>query len=116
MDEIQFRWSRLFAHWFKPDSKLERWFNPRKSWRNKWMSKYAVVDFIMSTVLVFLTDFWHFLKFIFLNSFFLLILLLLDNSGYWYQYLLVMALMNIVWGLFFELFNGILGWLSDKYD
>ncbi|MDD5649177.1 MAG: hypothetical protein PHF86_01985 [Candidatus Nanoarchaeia archaeon] len=60
MDVLKTRWSKsIFRFWPNQD-----WIDPTKSWKNKWMSKYNWVDFIMSTSLVFLTDFWHLCKFL----------------------------------------------------
>lgn len=43
------------------------WFNPRVSWENKWnWWPTKVGRFLMSTVFVFVTDFWHLCKFVML--------------------------------------------------
>lgn len=78
MDVLKTRWIKsIFRFW--PN---QNWVDPVKSWKNKWMSKYKLVDFIMSTSLVFLTDFWHLCKFLMIVSFCLSIVLykpLLNN-------------------------------------
>jgi len=115
-DEIRFRWKRLFGHWFKPGSKGEQWFNPSKSWTNKWFGKSKIVDFIFSTVLVFVTDFWHFLKFTVINSVFSIFLILLHLQLSTLEFIAALAFLNIAWGVIFEGFiRGIYGALSDKY-
>ena len=115
-DEIRFRWGRLFGHWFKPGTKAEQWFNPSLSWENKWISEFLFVKFIMSTVFVWLTDFWHLLKFLIVSSIYVIILILLDLRYSFWEQLAIFALMHLLWGVIFEGFTrGIYGALSDKY-
>lgn len=44
----------------------QNWLNPKISYVNKWKPKSKIGDLIMSTALVWITDFWHNLKFIML--------------------------------------------------
>ena len=113
MDEIQFHWERLFGHWF-PAGK-DQWWNPAISWKNKYKESYFWTV-IFSTILVFTTDFWHLLKFLFLNSIFLIIALMSDPGIEWWKYVLVLIFLNVCWGILFELFNIIYGWFSEKYN
>jgi len=116
MAEIRFHWPRLFAHWFPAGH--DQWWNPSISWQNKYFES-GFLTFIFSTLLVPFTDFYHFLQFIFLNCIFLFILLLQTKVGKggekWWRYALVLLIINICWGILFELFLGIYGALSDKY-
>lgn len=106
MDEIDHRWSRWFGKVIK-NEKLAKWLNPRLSWHNK-KSNNKIVQFILSTLLIFITDFWHLLKFIFINSIFTIIILLFKLP--WE----VIIIMNLGWGAVFEFVNGIYGLLSDN--
>ena len=107
MDEIDHRWSRWFGKVIKPGSNLVFWMNPRLSWVNKHF-KNKFVTFIFSTLLVWLTDFWHLLKFIFLNSIFAIVIILAELD---WRLLLIF---NLGWGVVFELFfTGVYGMLSD---
>lgn len=117
MDEIQFRWSRVFGRWFKPGSKLEKWFNPSVSWKNKYIFKSRVLNFLVESALVCVTDFWHFLKFVTINSVFGAFLSVLELP-YWgaLDYIVVMILLNLTWGVLFEFVNGIFGSISDFYN
>lgn len=64
MDVLRYRWDTcVFRTW-----KNQNWINPSLSWLNKWKSKTKFGDLIMSTVLVWITDFWHFAKFLMLLS------------------------------------------------
>jgi hypothetical protein len=40
----------------------QNWVNPALSWPNKWKPDSRTGDLIMSTVLVWVTDFWHLCK------------------------------------------------------
>jgi hypothetical protein len=110
-DEIRFHWGRLFGHWFKPGTKLAQWFDPAISHTNKYF-KSNVLTFIFSTVLVFLTDFWHFLKGIVINCVFSIILILLKSD---YSFILSLLVLNLAWGVIFEGVNLIFKILSKKY-
>lgn len=48
------------------DMKAQQWINPGLSWTNKWKPTSKLGDLIMSTVLVWVTDLWHFVKMIML--------------------------------------------------
>lgn len=112
MDEIRFHWSRIFAYWFPVDKKISDWFNPSVSWRNKYLFKDSkLLTFVLSSPLVFLTDFWHFLKFIMLNSIYGIIILLIEVDTPWYWLIIGM---NFAWGVIFEFTSGVYGVFADK--
>ena len=115
-DEIRFHWSRLFAHWFKPNSKTEQWFNPSKSWTNKYISNSKILTLLFSTVLVGFTDFWHFLKGVMINSIMVAVVIAAGFIGTILEWCVLMLLLNIIWGGIYEgVTRGIFGALSDKY-
>lgn len=111
MDKIRYRyeltiWSRLGKSW---------WFDPRKSHNNKyWYSDKnyprivkLVLYFIFTTVLVWTTDFWHFLKFIKLNLIFIWIIIL-----FYGQFCIIPLLIFwLFWGIVFEM-NYKLKWIK----
>ena len=116
-DEIRFHWSRFFGKILKPGSKIELWMNPSKSWEIKWLGKSRLVDLIMSTAFVWLTDLWHLLKALIINSLFVICLLLIGVHWSLWEWLVALLLLNITWGGVFELFfAGIYGALSDKVN
>jgi hypothetical protein len=58
MDVLRYRYNTsIFRFW-----KNQEWINPSLSWVNKWKPTTKLGDLIMSTVLVWVTDFWHFVK------------------------------------------------------
>lgn len=107
MDEIRHHWSRWFGKVVKRDF-WKKWMNPSLSFNNKWKI-HPALGWLFSTALVWVTDFWHFLKAIMLNSFFLSIIILLDFPILWG---LVMA--NVGWGILYETTRGTYGLLSDR--
>ena len=113
-DEIRFHWSRIFGHWFKVGSKAEQWFNPAKSWINKYKDS-KLLTFLFSRPLVFLTDFWHMLKFIKINSILAIILIQFNLQWSVWEYVVAFALLNLGWGIFYEFTLSIYGAFSDKY-
>ena len=113
MDEIDFHWYRLFEKIFPPGSKCESWFNPSISWKNKYSTNSKFLNFLLSTVLVFVTDFWHCLKFLFLSCIWLIIMFLAEPGAGAGEYALGVVLLHLAWGFIFELTMGILGAISD---
>lgn len=107
MDEIDHHWYRWFGQVFKNEN-LTHWMNPRLSWTNKHF-KNQFLTFIFSTLLVWITDFWHFLKFVFLNCIFGIIIIL---TGWDWKLIIIF---NLGWGTLFIFFIGFYGLLSDKY-
>lgn len=107
MDEIDHHWYRWFGKVIK-NANLIHWMNPRLSWTNKHFEN-RFLTFIFSTLLVWLTDFWHFLKLVFLNCIFGIIIIL---TGWDWKLIIVF---NLGWGVLFEFVLGIYGLLSDKY-
>jgi len=70
MDKVRFHYSTSI---FK--DKNELFWNPSKSWKNKWKngdSTQGEKFWLSSTVLVFTTDAWHLFQMIFLTAIFLL--------------------------------------------
>lgn len=64
MDVLKVRYNTsIFSQW--PN---QNWVNPAFSWRNKWKSKNKIIRYLMSTVLVWTTDMWHFVKMLMLVS------------------------------------------------
>ena len=70
-----------------------------------------LLTFVLSSPLVFLTDFWHFLKFIMLNSIYGIIILLIEVDTPWYWLIIGM---NFAWGVIFEFTSGVYGVFADK--
>jgi len=58
MDVLKYRFKKsIFSTW-----KYQDWINPALSWDNKWKPTSKFGDLIMSTVFVWVTDMWHFVK------------------------------------------------------
>lgn len=112
MDELRFHFARVFGK-IIPE-KYYSWWNPVISWENKYHFKNNFLRFIFSTVLVWTTDAWHFFKFISLSSLFLIILLFENKDLSWWQYLIELAVVHLIFGFFSESFWWILAWLSEK--
>ena len=91
MDEVKHKYDRFFGK-ILPDS-CDGWFNPAKSWQNKWFAESAFLDVMFSTVLVWVTDFWHFSKTVMLVCIGFIIVILENSTLLWWQYALeVLAL------------------------
>jgi hypothetical protein len=87
------------------------YWNPAKSWRNKYKQKmpFKGPAFIGSTTfLSFLTDAWHLFQF--LSNTFLALSVLVVFLHYttisWWAGLAIFLGMKLTWGVFFELFYG----------
>ena len=80
-DSLQFHYSSSFARNWNPD-----YWNPAKSWRRKYKNsdpKQGAAFFGSTTVLVFLTDGWHLVKFLQMACFRLAVVLLLPFVWYY---------------------------------
>jgi len=108
-DEIQFKWDRFFGKVFKNPG-IVRWMKPSISWKNKYVVGSRTLTWILSVPLVFITDFWHFLKFVFLNCVFFIILLILGLPDQWLFHLIFM---NLGWGIIYETAKSFYGLFSD---
>lgn len=116
MDEIQFHWNRLFGKIIPKGGRLESWMNPSISWRNKYATKSQFLNFILGSVLVFITDFWHFLKAGFLSCIAIIILILIDPKAIFGDYILWLIIIGGSWWFVFEFTNGIIGAISDRFN
>lgn len=79
------------------------YFNPAVSWRNKYKDGNPVNGerfFGSTTFLVWLTDFWHLLKFIKMNCVWVAISVL---CGIWWVYLIGMILHGVVFEITYRL-------------
>ena len=100
MDKLQFHFHEsVFSN-----MKSTNWWNPYKSWKNKWKNgdKSQGEKFLFSsTLFVFTTDAWHFFKFVrnlLLFTCWIPVIFLLDSI--WHT-LLTVALYRILYGVGF---------------
>ena len=98
MDVLRYRWTTsIFRFW-----KNQHWINPALSWSNKWKLDTKIGDFIMSTFLVFLTDFWHFCKFLMLLAVFCSIVFYIPLINWWADILILYCTFTITFEVFFS--------------
>lgn len=77
----------------------EQFWNPKKSWKNKWKIPDEKEKFPGSTtIFVFVTDGYHLMQFIFLNCLFVAIAINVDQFAWYWKY----AAIRIFYSLFFE--------------
>lgn len=113
MDTIRYRWDRTIFSRVNKNSWFYKWANPAVSHKNKYFLTKFLGDnkfinyliylgtFLLKNPLVIFTDLWHAMKFIMLNSFFLIIIksfLFLDLSVIIY----LLFMINLLWGIFFD--------------
>lgn len=97
-DKLQFHFDNSI---FK---NLGTWWNPQESWKNKWKNgnkEEGEKFFLSSTLLVSLTDAWHFFGLIRNFSIFVVIGILI-NPLYILYYILFFALFHILFTYLFE--------------
>ena len=101
MDKLQFHYGKSI---FKLYRKQQYW-NPKLSWANKYKQDLKTPKFICSTTcLVFLTDAWHFFKFLrTLVMFVGLIIIGFNSTSVWFV-ILFTIIARILFGLAFQLF------------
>ena len=79
------------------------YFNPKKSWRNKYKynnQAYGPKFFGSTTFLVWLTDFWHLLKFIKMNCVWVTLAV---TIGIWWLYFVGMLFHGIIFELSYRI-------------
>lgn len=107
MDTLQFHYSTSIFKNFKN----QNFFNPEISWKNKWYmdSKGNILGekFLgSSTVFTFLTDAWHFFKFIMLTSIFLVIVFytpIIKIESAFLEFVANFILLRLIYGCVFEI-------------
>ena len=115
MDEIRFHWSRFFGKLFKPGTKLEKWFNPSISWQNKYLFKSKFLNFIFGSVFVWVTDFWHLLKSIIIDSIIISFFIVLPTQGWTFvDYLIVWGFIRASQGILFEVTEAFYDTIGSK--
>lgn len=98
MDVLKYRWNIcIFKSW--PN---QNWINPSISWKNKWNSKNKIVNFLMSTIFVFITDFWHFCKFLMILFLISAIVFYIPYINKWVDLLIFYCTFTITFEIFFS--------------
>jgi len=102
MDILDFKFSKsVFSNW-----KNQQWINPELSSQNKWKYVNGVWCgerfFGSSTFLVFVTDFWHFCKFLMLLSICASVVFYKPLINWWIDLLLLYCTFTITFEIFFS--------------
>lgn len=100
MDKIQFHYDKSI---FSQDKYKQTFWNPTKSWVNKWKDDSAKEEKFLgsSSIFVFTTDAWHLFKF-FRNTFLFIGLPLLSFGSM--NIILAAILARIIYGLVFTIY------------
>lgn len=99
MDKIQFHFEKSI---FNANSYNRLFWNPLYSWENKWNKDLTKPKFFLSTtLLVFLTDGWHFFKFLRNTTLFIGLPLLVLSP---INIIISVIIARIIYGLVFTLF------------
>lgn len=109
--------NKMLFHYRNSIFKLNDWYNPEKSWRNKWKlnhdrtlmtdayGKYIERFKFSSTLLVMFTDAWHLFEFIFRICFAtsFICIALLTNYSKWFNfgYVIVYLIFTFTFHIFF---------------
>ena len=103
MDVLQFKFVRSI---FKRD-KVQQWIDPSISSQNKWKyNEYGIwigeKFFGSSTFFVFLTDFWHFAKFMMLLFIMASIIFYQPLVNWWVDILIMYCAFTVTFEIFFS--------------
>lgn len=97
MDTLQF-------HYYQMRWKLNpQYWNPEISWQNKYnwgKGKSKLIQWLLQNPLVFITDGWHLMQFVFLNSIIMVPAIVQTE----YNFLLVFLIIRVIFGSLFSLF------------
>ena len=103
MDKISHHYSASIFSKLNPD-----WWNPAYSWINKYKNPVSKEPkfFLSTSLLVFVTDAWHFFQFIMLTSLQIIIGLSINLifDLKWYYVIVIVIALKILWGGIFTLF------------
>ena len=98
MDVLKVRYkTSIFRFW-----KNQQWINHSLSWHNKWKPKTKFGDLIMSTVLVWVTDMWHFVKMLMLMCIAAAIIFADPALAWWLDILIMYFAFTATFELFFS--------------
>ena len=99
MDVLRYRYdTSIFRFW-----KNQNWVNPSLSWPNKWKPTTKIGDLIMSTVLVWVTDFWHLCKFLMLMAIMSSVVLYQPHLiNWWVDLLLIYSTFTVIFEIFYS--------------
>ena len=101
MDTLQF-------HYYEMRWKLNpQYWNPEISWQNKYTwskGKGKFFEWLLCGPLVFITDGWHLMQFIFLNS----IMIVPAIVQPWWNPIIVFFVIRIIFGVLFSLFYNLI--------
>lgn len=99
MDVLRYRYKiSIFKDW-----KHQDWVNPSLSQKNKWKPKSKFGDLVMSTVLVWVTDMWHFVKMLMLMCIMLSVVFYVPMTLYWWvDFLILYSCFTITFEIFFS--------------
>jgi hypothetical protein len=98
MDVLDYRWdTSIFRFW-----PWQKWVNPSLSWGNKWRFDSKILDFLFSTALVWLTDFWHCCKMLMYVSMILGAVFYHPLINWWLDSLILLSSLTIIFEIFFR--------------
>jgi hypothetical protein len=101
MDMLDFHYDiSIFKNWTN-----QQWLNPAISWKNKWKNgdpDQGEKFLGSSTVFVFLTDFWHFTKFLMLSLISAAIVFYIPFIIWWVDFIIIYCIFTITFQLFFS--------------
>jgi len=104
MDKLKFNYTSTLFHLIPYKSKWHKWLNPQYSWVNKYWATdikaprwvRIILTLLSKTVFVWLTDLWHFLKFVSIVLLSFLISILLYNQLVFEPILFVLILYGFI--------------------
>ena len=101
MDTLQF-------HFYEMRIKLDPgYWNPEISWQNKYYwskGKGKFVEWLLCGPLVFITDGWHLMQFVFLNTMMIVPAIVQP----WYNSILIFFVIRVIFGILFSLFYNLI--------
>lgn len=98
MDVLRYRFKKsIFSTW-----RFQSWVNPALSMNNKWKPTSKIGDLIMSTILVWVTDMWHFMKMLMLLFISLSIVFYVPIINYWWDIPILYFSFTGIFELFFS--------------
>jgi hypothetical protein len=101
MDVLDFHYDiSIFTSWHN-----QNWINPVISWRNKWKNgdpNQGERFFGSSTIFVFITDLWHFCKFLMMISVCCAIVFYNPLIFWWTDIIFLLTIYSIVFEIFFS--------------
>jgi hypothetical protein len=97
-DKLQFNYNAtIFSNW----KRGQQWINPRNGWRNKYKKSWFLT-LLFSTILVFTTDLWHLVKFLYIGIILFIVVYLMHFENIFFAWICLYAFYGVIFEIVYH--------------